>query len=362
MKNKKRVILFSILACLAATLVLVALFMPMVRIVAHAPDDAKTVVFDKPVSFLQYLKENPFVFTAAEGVYFNADGPIWMSTTSILLNLLVGVFGVAMFVVCILEIILCAKDNLAIKNNVLAKKISLFTGWLTLCVGIFAFVSFMVTTMLSNGYAEFYSIVEVFMLMGIGLAVIVLAHLTGKRQKEQAQSKLKNSLGFALIGLFSLACFAFAFIPQYSEYFMAEANSMWQVASQAVELEKVARITEMSGTYPFGFAQWAIILLGVVTVFLFIYSLIGFILALAGKKTNWLSSRVKRWSMVFLVVYTILYVLILAQHAVMNSTFIIFDEFETFKFLTPQFFALMFAPLLPYAISTMISVNKKSRK
>ena len=39
MKNKKRVFLFSILACLAATLVLISLFVPMVKIVANASDD-----------------------------------------------------------------------------------------------------------------------------------------------------------------------------------------------------------------------------------------------------------------------------------------------------------------------------------
>ncbi len=356
---KKRLIIFSVLAALSVVLVFISLFLPIVRIVGHAADDEKTVVFDKSISFFQYFRENPFVTTAADEVYFHASGPMWLSAASILLNLLVGVCGVAMFVACLLEIIFCTKDSFAIKNNILAKKISLFVGWFTLLSGLFAAFSFMFTSMLTNGYGEFYSAAGVYLLMLFGLIIIVLAHLTDKRKVVQAINKLKNSIGFALVGILSALCFALVFVPQYAENFIEGSTSMWQVASKAVEFENIDWIRHMAGTYPFGFAQWVIIFLGIITAFLFIYSLIGFILAVCGKNTNWLSSRVKRWSMTMLIMFAVLYVLIMCQHAVLNSTFVIIDEFETLNFLAPQFFILIFVPFLPYAASCLISYNKK---
>ena len=358
--SKKRVILYCILALLAAGIVAVSLFIPIVHIVGK--DTSSVVVYDKSVSLITYLVDSPFMLTEAFDIYFSASGPIWLATASILFNFLVAIGGFVMFVACIIELCSCKAENLAIKNNILAKKISLFVGWLVLILEIFAMVSFIVTTMMANGYVEFNLAFGLFILFGLALVAIVLAHLTGKRVSPQNPSKIKDSLGFAFSGLFAALGIAFLFIPQYSLDFGLGVTSFWDVARKASDIAADPYILHTYGDYPFGFATWVMIGMFAVAAFVFIYSLIGFCMALAGKKTNWLSSRVKRWSMTFLIVYTILYAFILCQLAVLWSTTVVIEAGVAHFLLAPYAYALMLVPYLPYIFSTMIAVNKKEKK
>ena len=125
--NKKRVILYCILALLAAGIVAVSLFIPIVHIVGK--DTSSAVVYDKSVSLITYLVDSPFMLTEAFDIYFSASGPIWLATASILFNFLVAIGGFVMFVACIIELCSCKAENLAIKNNILAKK-DFFVCWM----------------------------------------------------------------------------------------------------------------------------------------------------------------------------------------------------------------------------------------
>ena len=355
--NKKRVILFSILALLAVGLVAVALFVPVTHIVAL--DTTETVVYDKSVSLIQYLIDSPFMLTDAQDIYFNATGPIWMATGSILFNILVAIGGLVMFVCCLVELCACKANKLSIKNNILAKKVSLFVGYFAIAIGIFATTSFIVTTMMANGYAVFDLSYGLFMIMGLGLVIVVLAHLSGKRSAPQYASKAKDSIGFALSGLLSAAGIAILFVPQYSLDFGLGVTSLWDVGRAATAISSDPYIFNTMGDYPFGFSTWVMFLLFAVAAFIFIYSLIGFVRALAGKPTFWLSSRVKRWSMTFLIIYSILYMFVLCQSAVLWSTTVVIEVGGIYFSLVPYAYALMLVPYLPYVFACMISVNKK---
>ena len=359
MTQKKRIVYFSILSGLGLLLLLVALFVPTVQIVAK--NTSEEIVYNKSVNLIQYLIDSPFWLTDAFDIYFNANGPIWLATASILFNFLLAVGGLVMFVVCLIEICTCKVQNMAIKNNILAKKISLFIGWFTVSVTIFAAVSFIVTTMMANGYAQFNLSVATFAFLGIGAIMIVIAHLTDKRTEQQQTSKIKDSLGFGLSGLLSLFGVGLLFIPQYSVEFGLGVTSLWDVGRAATLIMSDAYIFKTAGDYPFGFATWVMFLLFFVTIFIFIYSLIGFICSLCGKSTLWLSSRVKRWSMTYLIVYSILYMFVLCQSAVWWSTAVIVETDATFFSLMPYAYVLMFVPYLPYIFSTMIAFNKKEK-
>ena len=356
MINKKRIILFSILLVLSVALIAVALFVPTVSIVAK--DTSKVVVYNKAVSLVQYLIDAPFYLTDAFAVYFNATGPIWMATASILFNFAVIIGGLVMMVCCIVELCACNVRNFATKNNILAKKISLFVGWLTICLAIFATTSFVVTTMMANDYVSFDLSVAPFALISLSVAIIVLAHLTGKREQIQTPNKIKNSLGFALSGLIALAGIGLLFIPQFSIEFGLGVTSLWDVGRAATVISSDPYISNTMGEYPFGFSTWTMFILFFICAFVFIYSTIGFIRVLCGKSTSWLSSRVKRWSMAYLIVYSIIYLFVFCQLAVLWTSSVIIDG-TTIFLLHPYAYALMFVPYLPYAFSTLISVNKK---
>ena len=355
--NKKRIVLFSILAILSAALVAVALFVPVTHLVAL--DTTETVVYDKSVSLIQYLIDSPFALTDAQDIYFNATGPIWLATGGIMFNIVVALGGLVMFVLCLLELCACKAKKLAIKNNILAKKVSLFVGYFAISVAIFATTSFIVTTMMANGYTLFNLSYGLFIIMGLGLAIVILAHLTGKRTAPQYASKAKDSIGFALSGLFAAVSIAILFVPQYSIDFLLGVTSLWDAGRAATTISSDPYIFNTMGDYPFGFSTWVMFLLFAVAAFVFVYSLIGFIRALAGKPTFWLSSRVKRWSMTFLIVYAILHLFVICQSAVLWSTAVIIETGIPHFSLVPYAYALMLVPYLPYVFACMISVNKK---
>ncbi|MBO4412578.1 MAG: hypothetical protein J5779_01015, partial [Clostridia bacterium] len=134
-----------------------------------------------------------------------------------------------------------------------------------------------------------------------------------------------------------------------------ESLSFFNLSQQAPALSSEAYIFNTMGDYPIGFMQYFIFALIIANAFVFIYGLIGFILTLSGKQTNFLSSRIKRWSMAFLIIYYLIYVLAFCSIAVLVST-PIFDGISAFL---PIGYILMFLPALPYAFATLCSVNKK---
>ena len=358
--DKKRIIIFSILAFLGAAMVAVSLFLPIVHLIAK--DTSESIVYDKTVNILDYLRDAPFISTSADEIYFNSSGPVWMATGSLMFLILPALLGIIMFVLCVLEICLYKTNNVNIKNNMLAKKFSIFTGSTTLVCAVFAIISFVVTTMMANDYIKFGLGYGLFVLAGIGITTIILACLSCKRERSQQTNKAKNSVGFALVALCALVCAAIPFLPFYSEFLLGpDATTMWQVASKANELQTDISIVRMLGDYPFGFAQWTIFALLLVCAFVFVYALVGFIRALAGRSTNWLSSRTKRWTMALAVVFEVLLFLVLCQFGVLISTFVIVDSVNTIFMLTTLGFACIVVPFIPYILSTIISLNKKQK-
>jgi len=360
--NKKRVILFSILFLLAVALVLVALLVPEVHIIGK--DDMRVVVYDKTVNLVQYLQDAPFLTTAASDVYFSATGPIWMATSSILINLILAVGGTVMALACLVEIALCAVNGVAAKDNLLAKRLSIVVGAIAMFVGAYSIASYIVTTMLSNNYVGFGFSAAPIAMCAVGLVVIVLACLTGKREPNQKPSKLKSSVGYALCAILSLMGALVLFFPQFVSVFLELPNgahtSIFDISRQAGELATFENIKDMIGDIPFGVAQYVVFAICGVCAVVFVCSLVGLILTLCNKNTNWLSARVKRWSMVLIVVYTLLYILVFCQVVVLHST--LYYPAENLLLPTKIFFALMFVPYLPYVFSTEIAYNKKPKE
>lgn len=356
--NKKRIIIFSILAILAVGMIVTSLFLPAVHLIAK--DSGKVVVYDKTISLIDYFRDAPFLSTAADEIYFQSSGPVWMATGSLIFLTLPALLGIIMFVLSVLEICLCKTENVNIKNNVLAKKFTIFVGATTLICAVFAIISFAVTTMMANGYMEFGLVYGPFVLATIGLASMILAIVSCRRKREQQTSKVKNSVGFGLVAFFALICVIIPFLPFYREYFLVpDAVSMWQVAGKATELQSDAYIVKMLGDLPFGIAQWAIIALLLVCAFVFVYAFIGFIRSLMGKTTNWLSSRVKRWSMTLAVVFVVLMFLVSCQLGVITSTLVYFDGVKNVFMLSAICIMYIMIPFIPYILSTMISFNKE---
>lgn len=352
--NKKKIVLYSILCAVALAFVLIPLFTPIVHIVAK--NTAETIAYDKSVSLIEYIKDAPFWNTGAYDIYFNANGPVWVATGAILAFSLICVFGLILFLLCVFELVTIKKQNLNVKNNVLTKKLALFFGYFALGINIFSIASFFITTALANGYLSFYVEIGTYALFGTSVVAIIVSHLLGKRKKEQNFNKTKNALGFGFCAFFAAILCGFMFVPAFAPELLGfEYTSFFTLSKSASELVSDPYILNTMGDYPIGFMQYAIFALMFASAFIFVYGFIGFILTLCGKKTNFLSSKIKRWSMTFLVVYYIVYLLAFCSIAVLSST-LIFDETSAFM---PVGYLLALMPILPYCFASFISVNKK---
>ena len=361
MKNKKRIIIFSILLVLSIALVLVALFAPTVNLVAK--DTYKNVVYNKNVSVIEYVQDSPFITTDAYDVYFDATGPIYLATTGIMVNILSAVFGIVMFVVCALELALCWAKNVETRNNNLARKISLVAGYLTMFLSVFSVVAYFVTTMMANGYVEFNFAVGPFVSIGISLIAVVLAHLSGKKQPNDQPNKVKNIVGFSLTALFSALAVVALFIPQFTADFLGpKTTSFWNTAKQANALSADPYVSNIFGDVFFGLSQYAIFAISIAGAFVFVYSIVGLILSACGKNANFFSGSIKRWSMAFVIAYCVQYFLVFCQLGIVVSTIAFVDPIETIFFLTPYAFALMFVPVLPYAFSTLVAYKRTKKE
>lgn len=112
------------------------------------------------------------------------------------------------------------------------------------------------------------------------------------------------------------------------------------------------------GDYPFGFCTYVCYAMALPCLFVFVYSVIGFIFTLKGKPANWLSSRIKRWSMTILVLATVVFMFVLCQIAVLWSTLVVYEQYCMLKW-TAILVALL--PFVPYVASTLVSVEKKQK-
>ena len=240
--------------------------------------------------------------------------------------------------------------NLAIRDNALLRKLTLFLGYFMVSLFIFEFFSFLVTSIMAKGYAVFESNIQNYVTMALGIGLLVCGYSISKKNVEQKKNKLKNCLGFGLCALFSLIGTAFLFAQQYSKYLIGYDASFYKLSSIVWDLG----VANTFGDYPIGLTNFAIYALIFINIFIFIYCLIGFILAIRGRDTNWLSSRVKRWTMAYLVTYTILYCLVLSGlAALMAGVFV-----DGVSMINALAYISVFIPFIVYACSCLISYNK----
>ena len=347
MADKKYYILRGCTIAIALGLILVTLLVPMVKIAAY--DQTKTLVYDNTVSLLQYSRDLPFWKTDAFDVYFNATGPMWIAVAGILMNYLLLPFSLVIIVLNIVELAF-AKKNLAIKNNALLRKLILFLGYFVISIFVLEFVAFLLTTIMANGYALFASSYQNYIALALGIGLLVCGYCLDKKDTEQEPNKIKNCLGFGLCTLTAILGVALLFMPQYSEILTSNKTSFYYITTIVADLG----IAMAGGDYPIGltrFAIWALILIG---LFVFIYSVIGFVMTLKNKPTNWLSAHIKRWSFAFLITYAVLYFFVISGMSVLMSGIYI-DEYS---FITPLAYFAVFVPFLPYAFACFVSYNK----
>ena len=351
--SKKNLGLLWALLIVSATIIVVSLFVPIIQIVGHAADELNTVVYNKTVSFVQYLIDAPFFNTDAYDIYFSATGPVWLATGAIMFNLVVCAGSVVLFILCLIDLIAHNK-NLQTRNNVLTKKITYYLGFISIFVAAFSIVSFIVTNKLSNGYMEFYVNACPFVILVLGVLTIIFASKLDKRVLVSA-NKTKDSLGFAFAGLSTVVSILALFIPIYIEGYFPK-QSIYGASTMAVELLHEKPIVDMSGDFAFGLVTYVCFGLFLIAAFIAIYSIIGLIRSLLGKKTIFLSKAIKRWSMALIIGYFFIFCLVLCQTAVLSSSFYFMDILA----FTWQFFVILFIPFLPFISTTLISVENKN--
>jgi len=357
-QENRRLICFVILAVISLALILTTLFMPLVNIVACASTAEKPVVVNDTFNLIKMTNNNPFWTNLdAFDLYFSADGPIWIANAFILAHYLIIASFAFLFVFAIYEIIVYKKNMLSFKQNVIAKKIGVFSGITTILIFALSLVSFIITNKMAMGYVTFAYSTQGLIIFMLGILTLIFAFISGRKEKEQKESKWKNALGFGLTFILTVFAIVLFFIPQYSKYFLGNGReSVWDVGFFANFVSSGAGFP-VGAEYVYGPSQYGMFLSIFVSAFLIVYSLVGFILCLCGRKTDWLSKRIKRWSLTFLIVYMLLYLLEFAIISVTSVTFVI-DEFNM---ILPTFIIAVIIPFLIYVSSNLVSVNRKEK-
>ena len=354
MNSKRRVVCFSVIFVLAVALLVTTLIIPMVHVVAC--DSGKNPIFDGTVNLIEYTREQIFLKPGVDGMYFSATGPLWLAPAGIMFNYLVVLMCGILAVVCVFELATSKCTKMLTRQNMFAKKLAKFVALSSLLIYVFQLVCFIVTNMMSGGYAVFDSQLQIYLGLGLSFVLTVFAFAAGKKQKEQKVRKTKNAFGFLYTALFAGATAGVMFLPVYADIYLGEAElkSVFGLARNANMF--VGSVPAM-GDLPIGITFYALIALGVCCAFVFVYSLIGFFLALAGKKANWLSRAVKNWSVLLLIASMIVNVLILTTASVLASAAFI-DENIIF---TPLAAVMFVAPYFTLLFSNMIAHNKKQK-
>ncbi len=132
--------------------------------------------------------------------------------------------------------------------------------------------------------------------------------------------------------------------------------SFWTLGKQATIIPN--KELPIGGDYALGIFQWAMMAAMVPAAFVLVYSTIGFVLSLCGKNANWLAKRIKRWSLAFLVLYLVLYILMLASVSVISTSLFLNEKISV---MLPIAYFAVFAPFLPVVFSSIVSSNKKDR-
>lgn len=354
--NKKQLYINIFLIIISVALIFTLLFVPLVHIIPKTFDNERNIIENAVgiYSLTNYTKSGIFLFTDASDFYFGGAGPTWLSVFGILLNYLFIFILILFIAILTFNLITIKKDNLSIKNSIFSKKIGLIVGYFGIFVSIFEFTSFLLTTMLSNGYIEIYPKIQCYFTLFFSILILILTYLLNKRKLIQEQNKSKNIIGFSLSGLFSLLFIIFCFLPQYTIWLgvFAENSSFWRVMSNP---ELTTDLIYNGGDFAVGLNCICFYCMIIIMLFILIYSLIGVIRAVKNKSTNWLSGRVKRWSMSFLIFGIIYYCLIFATISVLTSE-IWYDNLSVF--LPFAYFSILFI-FLPYLSSCIIPFCKK---
>ncbi len=352
MKKKYKHVYFYILIILLLLLILSTFFVPIVRF--SALDKNNVQVAKGVYTFIEYLKQQVFLTTDAYDIFF-FDGPVWLSVLGICLNFLIIIFAAITLALCIFEVLTKNNKNINIKQNNLTKKIVLFLGYFILISQIYTVVAFLLTTMLSNSYVSYLPGFECYISLIIATAMIIVGHLLKKDKFEQKDNNKTEMIGFAGSAILTIISVAFIFVPQISSIAISDKNlNLFEFATKANSL---IGNTAPYGDFPIGISTYIIFALILCSLFTVIYSIIGFIKASKEKDTTWLSIRLKRWSFVFLIVYSIIYVLDIGGICSITSS-LIFEGRFTLLFTSIIGIFLSFAPCI---FANIVPLNKKPK-
>ena len=353
MSAEKRKLCYKIvLLSLSVLLIISTLFVPLVHIVAY--DSSKAVTYDKVVNLIQYFKDSPFVTTPADEVYFNATGPMWMAITGILANFFLLPTLLVLMCSSIYGIVVSKSQKLQ-KCDGFLRKIAIFAGYLSIFAFIFEFVSFLITTLMSNGYCVFESNLQPFVTVTFGIATLVFGYLTKAEQTLWQPNKTKNLVCYSLTLLFVILAILLMFMPQLSPILSGDFNSFYSTSYHV--LDYGTWLIKCYGDIPIGLIRYATFALFIASAFVAIYCIIGIIRTAMRKPTNWLLLRVKRWSMAIFIVYSVIYFLVCATISVLLSTMFVFDETA----VMPLFYVAIFVPFLPLVTTSLIYYKKPEK-
>ena len=346
MIDKRRFYSFLVIGILSVGLILTTLFLPIVNVISKSMmTEAVIAEASGTFSLISFTRAMFYMVDAC----YTASGPVWLSILGVLLNWIVVFDLICLLVVIILELSTFKKQEMLFKRNNIAKKLSLFVGFLAFSVFIFEFVSFMITTMLSNGYFVYSADLQVFVTLTISLLIVICAYISGRKNQDvQSQNKIRDVICLTMSFISAVIMLILIFIPITPEGF-----SLWNISSFANDIGEDPYMASIF----IGLSQWATIFMGIVIAFIFIYCIVAVVRSLKNKSINWLSLRTKRWSLSLAILSHIYFSLMIVGVITIYGGFVI-DGVWT---ISPIIILMPILSLLPHIFSLTLPYNRKSK-
>jgi len=361
MQNKKSLIFSTIILTIAILAIVLSLTTKFVYI--QACTDSSYPIFDFKQSFnvLEFIREDIFFKYNLIYIFESASGPIWIVVGSIISNLLPLISTLVLIVALVIEIIYLFTKRVLAHNNSFVKPFAIFTGILYLIMCIFCFVGFTINNSMANGYMEFYANTGFYINAFVGLALIIFPIFLGDKQKEPNFNKIKNIILYGLVIATSAIFCIFLFSNHYNADWF-EKTTIFALSTFTVQNVNELGFASTGGDIPFGLSQYAIFAIIFCLAFITVYAIIALIRTCANKTTNWLSIRIRRWSIALISAVSVLYFLVICSVCVYCSNIVWYVGPEGYVYFTTVTPIVCFVlPLILTLITRLIPTENKQK-
>lgn len=367
MKSKKQIIGLVITIISAILLIVSCFVLPQVKVIVNnfAGQVGAVPEVNGNFKMFEFLNQNIMDVMWNAGKRWYA-GPFWLVSAGIAFNCITLIGCLIVVVLAVIGIVGYVKNKTFFNKNGAIKHVGIATAVVGLLVSVAGILGFIGLNASAFGYMKAYALVGLYVNAVLCVLLIVGSSLTQTRE-EVRKNKIKSCVVYAVIFALSLFVGVIIFSPylQIDGKPLNDAIIFNEQFSAELSYEGSLNLSGPVSTL-LGIANSLVI---VCSDFLMIYSLIGFILSVCNKNTNWLDGKMKSWGrtlLIFAIAFACLVfsalIILTGQLYAKNDNFAL--SWNIWAVLISGFLIFITAYLLPYnkkiKAKKLVNLNSKN--